>query len=152
MKRRVTDTKPSNPKAAIGETKIDMGLMPDTAVLYGALAFTEGATKYGRYNWRVAGVRASTYRSALQRHLVKWWNGEWADPITGVPHLANAIACLSILIDAHESDMLNDDRPPSMNIAKTVDSMTPRIAHLKELLKEHNPTQFNITHTRRTRK
>lgn len=147
-----SDTKPSNPKAAIGETKIDMGLVPDTMLVYAALGFTEGAIKYGRYNWRVAGVRASTYRAAVQRHLAKWWNGEWADPVTKVPHLANALCCLAILIDAHEAGELNDDRPPSVDLSKLIDGSMPIIAHLKELLKEHAPIQYNITHTKRRRK
>ena len=81
--------KDTNPKDAIGVTKIDMGLVPDSAIVAEALAFSEGALKYGRYNWRIAGVRSSVYHAALLRHLSRWWNGEDADPDTGVPHLAS---------------------------------------------------------------
>ncbi len=93
--------KPTNPKDALAVSKLPLHLVPDTVKVYAALAFAEGAAKYGGYNWRVAGVRASVYRSALERHLAKWWNGEWADEKTGVPHLASIIACAGILLDAN---------------------------------------------------
>jgi hypothetical protein len=140
-----TGTKPSNPKAAIGAAKQPLSLVPDTLDIYASLGFLEGALKYGRYNWRAAGVRASTYRDALERHLAKWWNGEWADPVTKVPHLANAICCLAILVDAHEAKMLNDDRPPSqLSLGETMEKNMEIIAHLKELFKDANPHQYTI--------
>lgn len=105
-------TKPTNPKDSAATDRLDLTLFPDTAVAYGALAFTEGDLKYGAYNWRVAGVAASVYVAALRRHVAKWYNGEDFDPDTGVPHLANAIACIAVLIDAGECGCLNDDRPP----------------------------------------
>jgi len=57
--------KPTNPKDALAVSKLPLHLVPDTVKLYAALAFAEGAAKYGGYNWRVAGVHASVYRSAL---------------------------------------------------------------------------------------
>lgn len=106
------ETKPSNPKDAAATDRLDMTLFPDTAIAYGALGFAEGHIKYGAYNWRVAGVSASVYYAAAKRHLSKWYNGEWEDPNTGVPHLANALDCIAIIIDAYEVGKLNDDRPP----------------------------------------
>jgi hypothetical protein len=79
---------------------------------------TEGDCKYGSYNYREKGVQAHVYHAALRRHLAKWWNGEWADPDTAVPHLASVLACAGILIDAVCCHKLNDDRPvrvPSMD-------------------------------------
>jgi len=107
--------KESNPKddAAAG-TRLDLSLFPDTAVVYGALAMTEGHLKYGGYNYRVVGVRASVYISACGRHFKKWIAGEWADPETKIPHLASALACIAIIIDAHECGKLIDDRPPAV--------------------------------------
>ena len=116
-------TKASNPKEAIGSTKLDLSLVPSTAVAYLATAFTEGALKYGSYNWRVAGVRASTYMSAAGRHQAKWWNGEECDPATKVKHLANAMACLAIVLDAELVGLLNDDRPPKADMAKLIDDL-----------------------------
>jgi hypothetical protein len=68
----------TNPKDAIGSSKVPLHLVPETMRAYAAVAFLEGALKYGTANWRVAGVRTSIYYSALQRHLSKWWNGEEA--------------------------------------------------------------------------
>lgn len=105
--------KESNPKddAAAG-TRVDLSVFPQTAVIYGALAMTEGHLKYGAYNYRVSGVRSSVYIAALRRHLIKWEAGEDEDPATGVPHLASVLACAAIAIDAIECNKLIDDRPP----------------------------------------
>jgi hypothetical protein len=111
----MSDHKASNPKDAAATTRLDLGLFPTSARAYGALAFVEGDQKYGAYNWRVAGVQASVYYAALNRHMDKWWNGEERDPKTQVPHLANALACIAILIDATEQKNLNDDRPPQQS-------------------------------------
>jgi hypothetical protein len=105
-------TKQSNPKDAMASTRLDMTLFPDTAVAYGALAFTEGARKYGASNWRKVGVSASVYLAACKRHLAKYYNGEEADAKTGVPHLASALACIAVIIDATVVNKLVDDRPP----------------------------------------
>jgi hypothetical protein len=144
----IEGTKPSNPKAAIGAKKLPLELVPDTLEIYAALGFFEGASKYGRYNWRVAGVRASTYVAALRRHVSKWWNGEEIDPDTGVPHLANAICCLAILVDSLEMGSLTDDRPPSIkHIGTTIAKFEPLIAALKEKFKDANPHQYTIADT-----
>src|SRR3954471_17118318 len=94
------DTKPTNPKDAIGSTKAPLGIVPGTGDYYACEAFLEGASKYGRYNWRVAGVRASIYHDALLSHLKKWWNGQNRDPKTLVHELGSVRACVDILIDA----------------------------------------------------
>lgn len=73
------DKKDTNPKDRMAITKLDLSLFPTTAKAYGALAMTEGDLKYGGYNYRTAGVKASVYYAAANRHLDKWFNGEWAD-------------------------------------------------------------------------
>ena len=132
-----------NPKQAIGDTKMPLGQVPDTLVLYASTAFAEGALKYGRWNWRVAGVLASTYVSACRRHIAKWWNGEEYDPKTKVHHLANAIACLGIILDAQVCGKLTDDRPPAVDLNNTIESLEATLAHLKELHKDCNPKHFS---------
>jgi hypothetical protein len=134
----------TNPKDAIGSSKLPLHLVPDSVELYAALAFAEGALKYGAYNWRAAGVRSSIYYAAMKRHQKKWWNGEWADPKTKVPHLASIIACAGIIIDAHEQGMLNDDRPPVANTEKTIADAEAVLANLFVLFKEHNPKHWTI--------
>lgn len=138
-------TKPSNPKDVIGSTKLPLSLVPDTIEVEVALAYLEGALKYGRYNWRVAGVRASIYNDALKRHQKKWWNGENADKGTRVKHLASLIACAGILLDAELCGKLEDDRPPpNPGLIEAIDAATDRVKHLKEMFKDHNPKQWTI--------
>lgn len=137
-----TDTKATNPKDAFGSAKLAVGLAPDTAINEMALAFLEGALKYGRFNWRIAGVRASIYNDALERHRQKWWNGENRDPATRVKHLANLMACAAILIDSEICGMLTDDRPPVAPVGVQHDELTVHVAHLKEMFKDHHPTQY----------
>lgn len=136
--------KQSNPKDAIGATKLALGLVPDTLVVAAAMAFTEGAAKYGRFNWRVAGVRASIYHDAARRHFAKWWNGEECDPQTGVPHLASVAACVAILIDAGALGKLTDDRPPAAPIGSGIAAAERISERVKELFAAHDPKQWTI--------
>lgn len=139
--------KATNPKDAIASNKLPTHLVPYTVIVNATLAYAEGAFKYGAYNWRVAGVRASVYRSAMERHLQKWWNGEWADPVTGVPHLANVIACAGIILDAKEVGKLTDDRPPAAPASRIIDEQEKIIAGLRALFADKNPWQFTIADT-----
>jgi len=141
------DQKLSNPKDVIGSDKLPLHLIPTPALAEVALAFLEGALKYGTANWRVAGVRASIYRSADQRHGQKWWNGQNRDPKTRVHHLASLIACYMIVLDAELAGKLTDDRPPSLDAAAHIDALETTVKHLKELFKEHNPHHYTIADT-----
>lgn len=138
------ESKDTNPKDAIGMTKLPMHLIPGTAKAALAIAFLEGALKYGKYNWRVAGVRASIYLDALERHLEKWKNGEDADAKTGVPHLASIMACAAILIDSAICGKLTDDRPPRAPVAGYIDNLADHVAYLKQVFEGENPHQFTI--------
>lgn len=144
-------TKDSNPKDAIAANKLPLSLVPSTLIEYASLAFLEGALKYGRFNWRVKGVRVSVYIDALTRHVNKYVNGQWADPKTNVPHLASAIACLGIILDANQMGMLTDDRPPSLpNHDKWVDDQAGPVEHLKRLFVNHTPHQYTIRDSKGT--
>lgn len=138
------DSKPSNPKDAIGVSKLPMHLVPGSAKAYLTLAFFEGALKYGKYNWRIAGVRTSIYLDALERHLEKFKNGENVDEKTKVPHLASIMACCSIILDANLVGKLNDDRPPKAPVSKLIDEMAENLEHLQELFKKESPHQYTI--------
>lgn len=132
----------SNPKDMIGSDKVPMSLVPATTKAYLAIGHLEGMLKYGLVNWREAGVRVSIYLDALERHLAKWQNGEWRDEKTTVPHLANAIACLSIIIDAYECGKLVDDRPKQAPVTKTIDDLTVTVKHLKSIFGDCNPKHY----------
>ncbi len=101
----------TNPKDLVGVKKVSLTKLPPVAVLHAAHALMNGAGKYGPYNWRDKGVRASIYVDACERHLNAWFDGEEQATDSGVHHLGHAIACLAILLDAQEAGMLVDDRP-----------------------------------------
>jgi hypothetical protein len=138
------DLKPTNPKDVIGSGKLPLELVPDTGVMYAALSFLEGALKYGRFNWRVAGVRNSIYVAAMRRHLAKYWNGEDVDLETGVPHLSSVLACAMIILDAQVCGKLTDDRPPAVDVGRLLTAMQEDVARLQSKFAEHHPHQYTI--------
>lgn len=153
-------TKDTNPKDIIGSGKLPLSLVPASMNAYAALAFLEGALKYGRFNWRIAGVRCSVYLDAALRHLSKFANGEYCDSdrvnedgeiVTGtkVPHLASALACIAIILDADLCGKLNDDRAPAQeNLGNFIDTQCAyTVAHLKELFADRDPHQYTIADT-----
>lgn len=139
-----TETKPTNPKDAIGSGKLPLDLVPDTAIVELATGFLEGALKYGKYNWRVEGVRASIYIAAAGRHMAKYKNGEDRDQKTRVKHLASVMACCAIIMDAELCGKLVDDRPPVAPMRELIDGYAEQVAYLKELFKDHHPHQHTI--------
>lgn len=136
--------KATNPKDAIGSDKLPVHLWPQTATILGCLGLLDGALKYGRMNWRAAGVRASIYIDAVQRHLAKWSEGEENDPDSGLPHLAHALACLAILVDAKAANALHDDRNVAGGYIAFVEELTPHVARLKALHAHRAPKHWTI--------
>lgn len=100
-----------NPKTAIGVTKAPLHLVPPAAIHHCALAFADGAKKYGPYNWRDKTVSSSVYIGAMKRHIDAWWDGEDLSPDALVEHLGHVMACCAIILDAKSIGKLNDDRP-----------------------------------------
>lgn len=129
----MSDAKETNPKDAFASSRLPLDLVPDSLTAYAALAFLEGALKYGAYNWRTRGVRTSVYVAALRRHLAAFQNGEWADPQTNVPHLASVIACAGIILDAELCAKLEDDRPPAAPVARMQRAFKAEVERLKSL-------------------
>lgn len=139
MTSSLPEAKVPNPKDQAASARLSLSLVPATLPAFAALAFTEGALKYGSYNWRRAPVRASVYRDAAQRHLDKFWNGEWADEKTGVPHLASVLASCGIILDAWCCATLIDDRPPAIDIAGLYSGFEPIVAGLQAQFKDYKP-------------
>ena len=137
-------SKPTNPKDIIGSGKLPLELVPDTLEIEACPAFLEGALKYGRFNWRIAGVRASIYYAALKRHQKKWWSGQDRDPGTRVKHLSSALACIGILLDAELCGKLTDDRPPRAPIDRPIDDADELVRHLKERFEKCQPLHYTI--------
>jgi len=112
--RIAVSTKQTNPKDAVGTGKVPFSTIPAGVIAELGLAMLEGARKYGRHNYRVAGVRASVYYDACLRHLTAFWEGEDVDPDSGLPHIIKAIACLVVLRGSQIQQNWVDDRPPVM--------------------------------------
>lgn len=107
--------KPTNPKDSVGIKKVPFSVIPQGVVAELGLAMLEGARKYGRHNYRNAGVRASVYFDATERHLADWWEGTDIDPDSGLSHITKAIASLTVLRDSMIKGNWVDDRPPRMD-------------------------------------
>lgn len=104
--------KETNPKDAVGVKKVPISTVPAPVIAEIGLAMLEGARKYGRHNYRAAGVRASVYYDALFRHMGAWWEGEDIDKESGLSHITKALACLTVLRDSMLLGNWEDDRPP----------------------------------------
>lgn len=113
-----------NPKTAVGITKPAMSAIPPTALVHLAHAMADGVRKYGRMNWREKKVSSTVYYDAAMRHMMAWYDGEDHAQDSGAHHLAHAMACLMILLDAREAGMLNDDRPGGGTTAELIARLT----------------------------
>lgn len=96
----------ANPKKIEGDKKVPLHLVPPQAVIWMAMAMKVGGENYGPYNWREDAIDIPTYYSAAMRHWMAVLDGEWIDPLSGQPHLAHAMACAGLVLDAHENDSL----------------------------------------------
>ena len=104
------NTQVNDPKGAAGALKAPMHLIPPYALEQTAWVHKLGSEKYGPYNWRKTGVCATTYVSAIMRHLNAWRDGEDLDPESGISHIAHIISSCNILLDAAHCGTLQDDR------------------------------------------
>lgn len=110
---KVPTVKDTNPKDAVGIRKLPFSVLPWRVLAGVALAMLEGASKYGRHNYRAAGVRASVYFDAVvARHLTQWWEGEDIDSDSNLNHIDKAIAGLMVMRDSMLQGNFTDDRPP----------------------------------------
>lgn len=108
------ESKETNPKDAVGVAKAPMSTVPTQVIAELGIAMMEGARKYGRSNYRIAGCRSSVYYDAAMRHLMAWWEGQDIDPDSGLSHVSKAIASLAVLRDCQINGNAVDDRPPSV--------------------------------------
>ncbi len=132
------NSKPTNPKDAVGCKKVGLSVIPANVLAETALALTEGALKYGRHNYRGCGVRASIYYDATMRHLMAWWEGEDIDPDSQLSHITKAIAGLTVLRDSMMRENWTDDRPPKTKAGWML-PMNERVLALQEQHKDAAP-------------
>lgn len=138
----------NNPKTKFGIVKTPLHLVPPSAKHYLAMGFADGATKYGPYNWRDNKVSASIYFAALNRHMDAWWDGEEVAEDSKIEHLAHAIACVAILIDAQTSGNLIDDRPTKGAAAQLQKNYTKKGEQIERELSDRTGEEHLLTEVR----
>ena len=108
----MAEKKNTNPKDSLGIRKVPFHVIPMQVLAEVGLAMMEGGRKYGKHNYRDAGVRASVYMDAVFRHLyLQFWEGEDVDKDSGLNHITKAIASLVVLRDSMLMNNFVDDRP-----------------------------------------
>ena len=118
-----TDTwKPTNRKDLIGLKRPRSWISLSWHVLREVgIGMMEGAFKYGRHNYRPAGVLCSVYIDAAWDHLARFWEGQDDDPDAlyelpdgrkvALSHVTKAICALIVLRDSMITGNWVDDRP-----------------------------------------
>lgn len=139
--------KMSNPKDVLSDTRIPLWLLSGVAKIHWALAQFAGLLKYGAWNWRVAGIRASVYLSAMERHIEGLKAGEEYDPVDGTHHLGNIMACAAIMLDAKAAGKFIDDRPPALDHRPTIAFGEALMKDLRDKYKDRTPRHFSIADT-----
>jgi hypothetical protein len=137
--------KQTNPKDAVGVRKAPLSTIPMGVVVEMGVGMLEGSAKYGRHNYRCAGVRSSVYFDALMRHMIAWWEGEDVDPDSGLSHVTKALCTLAVLRDAQMQSMLTDDRPPRS--AQFYPAMNAAAGGMLDKHADKKPRHFTIEDT-----
>jgi hypothetical protein len=138
------ETKPINPKEGLGSLKLPLSLWPATATAMGCIGMLDGATKYGRSNFIAGGTSATVMVDAAMRHLQAWQQGEDNARDSGVPHLANALATIAIIVDAQAAGVLVDDRAYANGYAELASKLTPLVEKLKSERAHLQPKHYTI--------
>lgn len=137
--------KQTNPKDLVGSRKVPLSTLPFRVLWRVGLAMLEGMCKYGRHNYRVAGVRASVYFDGAMRHLGAWWEGEDIDPDSGFNHIDKLLADLMVLRDSMLAGNWVDDRPPRAKDDFT--HLNAEAARIVDMHKDKTPLHFTIVDT-----
>jgi DNA-directed RNA polymerase subunit RPC12/RpoP len=136
--------KDTNPKDAIGDKKAPLHLLSPIAMLHWSLAQFAGLLKYGAWNWRPSGVRASVYIAAIKRHTDAYLSGEYIDPVDGSHHLGNVMACCAILLEAEAAGNLTDDRPPVLGHRTALTYVEKQMEVLRAQYADRAPRHYTI--------
>lgn len=102
----------ADPKAACGQAKPQLQLIPPAFNVEVSKALELGAAKYGAWNWREHRVEIMTYLGAMKRHIDCLINGEEMDPESGAHHLGHVAAGCAIVLDARQHGTLVLNLPP----------------------------------------
>lgn len=134
----------TNPKKQYGVQSIPLSYWSSLASSYGALAFYNGALKYGKANYANTPVEASIYIDGAMRHLAAWVAGEEFDPADNVPNLGGVLANIGILLEARAAGTLIDDRAKQSGYLKERDSLKEVVKHLNQLHEGKTPKHYTL--------
>ena len=141
----MSEMKLTNPKDIIGIRKAPMSTVSAAVMAEVGVGMLEGALKYGRHNYRVAGVRASVYYDGTMRHLMDWWEGEDIDPDSGMSHITKAITSLFVLRDAMIQGKMTDDRAPRSKAF--YQDLNAKAAEIMDRYADRSPRHYTIADT-----
>ena len=112
-RKKVMDNqkKDTNPKDALAIRKVPIHCVSAAVLMEIGLGMMEGGRKYGTFNYRAMGVKASVYYDAACRHLFDWWEGTDIDPDSGLHHLSKLLSDMCVLRDGMLMENWIDDRP-----------------------------------------
>jgi len=100
----------SNPKTVAALNKPRLSDVPPVALFALGAAMSDGADKYGKFNWRDTEASASVFYDAMMRHLTDWYNGEDYADDSKIHHLGHLMASCAIVLDAELHGKLKDNR------------------------------------------
>lgn len=112
-------------KVGLSEVE-NLHVLPWRVVMEMALGMMEGGRKYGRHNYRKAGVLASVYYDATMRHLADAVEGTRIDADSGLSHLTKALSSSHVLLDSMCMGNWIDDRPIRIRNLPIVDEFGDR--------------------------
>jgi hypothetical protein len=100
----------NNPKTVAALLKPRLSDTPPIALYALGAAMSDGANKYGRFNYRQTNVTASVFYDAMMRHLTAWYSGEDFATDSKLHHMGHIMASCAIVLDAQFQGTMNDDR------------------------------------------
>jgi hypothetical protein len=100
----------NNPKTLAALKKSRLSDVPPVSLFALGAAMSDGADKYGRFNYRDTSATASVFYDAILRHLTDWYSGEDYADDSKVHHLGHIMASCAILLDTMRNGNFNDDR------------------------------------------
>ena len=89
--------------------KAEVSQVPSSLIFAVAKTLQYGAQKYERGNYR-KGMSWNVVYDCLQRHMLKWLDGEEMDEESNLPHLYHAACNIAFLIEYAETCPELDDR------------------------------------------
>lgn len=101
--------------------KAELHQVPSSLTFAVAKTLMYGAQKYEKGNWR-KGMSWMTVYDCLQRHMLKWLDGEECDEESGLPHLYHAACNIAFLIEYRNTCPELDDRFKAAPIHRAEDS------------------------------